>query len=86
MESAFDTAFHALPALSRDELTRLQARISDLLREPGADGFSTLFRPLSDTELETELDAAIAEFDAGKGYDATVLCQSVRERFGWNNL
>lgn len=86
MESAFDTAFRALPALNRDELTRLQARISDLLREPVSDGLSGLFRPLNEAELEAELDAAIAEFDAGKGYDANDLCHSVRERFGWNRI
>ena len=83
MESAFDTAFRALPMLSRDELTRLQARISDLLREPETDDIAALFRPLDEAELEAELDAAIAEFNTGKGYDAHVLCQSVRERFGW---
>ena len=82
MEGAFNTAYKALSSMSRDELRRLQSRISDLLGEKDEDLFD-LFQPRSDAEWELELDSAISEFDAGKGYDAKRMCQTVRERFGW---
>ena len=81
MENALDTAFSFLPSLSRDELRQLQSRISELLQEPESSG--DFFPPLPAKELERQLDEAIAEFDAGKGYSAEKMCRSVRDRFGW---
>lgn len=80
MEKTFDTAYRILPTLNRDELTRLQERIVELLRG-GEDGITMAIA--DEAELEAELDAAIAEFDGGKGYPADAMGARVRERFGW---
>ena len=51
--------------------------VNDVL--PNNLDFSALFRPLNEAEIEEELDIAIAEFDAGHGFDAKRLCHSIRE-------
>jgi len=84
MEGALNTAYSVLPALSRDELRQLQTRITELLGEKGA-SVDPLIQPRREAEWEAVLDAAIAEFDSGKGYDAGEMCRSIRERFGWAN-
>lgn len=83
MENTLKTAYSVLPTLSRDELKQLQNRISEILRDQ-EDLPIDLFPPLSASELEKELDAAIAEFDSGNGYSAEEMCSSIRKQFGWN--
>lgn len=85
MESALNTAYSVLPTLTRDELKQLQSKISDLLLER-ENASASFIRPLSEKEWEVELDAAIADFDADKGYSSEEMCKSIRERFEWANL
>ena len=82
MESTFNVAYNVLPSLSRDELMRLQSRITALLLDK-EDIPANLLHPRSEAEWEAEFDAAISDFDAGNGYEAEQMIQSLRERFGW---
>lgn len=81
MSSALNAAYSILPSLSREELRLLQSEITEQLRRESDD--ADPFRPLSKAALTAQLDAAIAEFDAGKGYSVEAMCQSIRQRFGW---
>ena len=85
MESTLKTAYSVLPTLSRDELRQLQSKIAELLQE-SENVPSELFPPLSANAMERELDNAISEFDAGMGYSAEEMCQSILNRFGWNRV
>ena len=82
MESTFNTAYNVLPSLSRDELMRLQSRITALLLDR-EDIPAGLLHPRSEAAWEAEFNDAIFDFDAGKGYEADQMIQSIRERFGW---
>ena len=81
MESVLKTAYSVLPVLTHEELSQLQSKIGDMLREEH--DTSSPFHPLTESEWAARLDESIAEYDAGKGYSADEMCQSLRERFGW---
>ena len=81
MESVLKAAYSVLPMLNREELVQLQSRITDILREDS--DMAGFFHPLTEADLEADLDASIAELDAGKGISREALDRSVRERYGW---